>query len=168
MTDFGEIDIRPFRESDIPGFHAALDRVARELKYLTLLEAPPLNELRDFLMGELNADAPQFVAIAENRVIGWCDIKRHYFPAHAHRGTVGMGIVPEYRGRGIGARLLSAAIDKARAKDMLRIELSVNTDNEPAIRLYRKLGFVEEGIARKAKAIEGAYLDTMNMALLFI
>ena len=55
-------------------------------------------------------------------------------------------IDPDYRRGGIGMALLTAFIDNAKAEHR-RLEL--RSDNDPALNLYRKLGFKEDGI-RKA------------------
>lgn len=54
-----------------------------------------------------------------------------------------MAVDPAARGRGIGRALGEAAIARARALGAPRVELLSNTILEPAIRLYRALGFVE-------------------------
>jgi RimJ/RimL family protein N-acetyltransferase len=116
------------------------------------------------LNGTENGDL-RFVALAEGEVAGWCDIQRHSFPAHAHRGTLGMGITRPYRGLGLGVRLLTATLDQARSAGFVRIELSVHSDNRRAIALYEKAGFVSEGIVRDAVFIDGEYRDSIAMAL---
>jgi ribosomal protein S18 acetylase RimI-like enzyme len=45
------------------------------------------------------------------------------------------------RGSGLGRALTLAAFDRARARGCRRVELDVNTENEPALRLYESLGF---------------------------
>ncbi len=155
----------PMAPELVEGFHRALDTVARERKYLTLLEAPPLSQTREFVLGMIENGDPQFVVLIEGEVVGWCDIRRHFFPAHAHRGTLGMGIVPAYRGHGLGSRLLETTLERAGAAGFVRIELAVHTDNARAIALYQKLGFVEEGVARDAVFVDGEYRDAIMMAL---
>ena len=54
-----------------------------------------------------------------------------------------MAVDDAARGRGIGRALGEAAIARARALGARRVELLSNTILEPAIRLYRALGFVE-------------------------
>lgn len=54
-----------------------------------------------------------------------------------------MAVDPSARGRGIGALLGRAAIDRARAMGARRVELLSNRKLLPALSLYRKLGFVE-------------------------
>ena len=149
----------------IDGFRHAVDMVAREHKYLTFLEAPSLKATRAFVLNNIKTGNPQFVAIAEGDVIGWCDIVRSEWPAHAHRGVLGMGLLPSFRSRGIGTSLIRTTLDEARHKGLVRVELTVHADNETAIRLYNKVGFLKEGLMRDAVCIDGRYVDSILMAL---
>ena len=106
------------------------------------------------------------MALDGARVIGWCDVVGTKRLTRAHCGTLGMGVLPEWRGRGIGRRLIEAAIAAGWQHGYQRIELSVYATNEIAWRLYRSLGFVEEGRQRAAARIDGAYVDVIPMALL--
>jgi RimJ/RimL family protein N-acetyltransferase len=160
-----DIAIVPTRPEHIESFHRALDIVARERKYLALLEALPLAQTREFVMGMIEKGGLQFVALANREVVGWCDIQRHGFPSRAHRGTLGMGIVPAYRGRGVGLRLIQATLARARLDRFVRVELDVHADNARAIALYEKVGFVREGVARDAVLVDGEYRDAIYMAL---
>ena len=54
-------------------------------------------------------------------------------------------VMPETRGRGVGAELLARSEESARAAGAARIWLHVDEENEGAIRLYRRLGYVFEG-----------------------
>lgn len=161
------ITILPVRPENILSFHKALDMVSRERKYLTFLEAPPLDRFREFVTTMIADGNPQFVALVEQEVVGWCDIRRHSHPAHAHRGSLGMGIIPSYRGQGLGFRLIDAAMKQARNAGFVRVELGVHADNERAIALYEKVGFIREGAARDAVFIDGKYVDTVNMAVVY-
>ena len=164
MTARSEIRIEPISAGHIEGFHKALDTVAREREYLSLLEAFPLEETRAFVFGMIKGGNPQFVALADGKVVGWCDISRHAFPSHAHTGRLGMGIIPAYRGQGVGRRLIDATLRAARDVGIERVELSVHADNSRAIALYEKVGFVREGLARKSFHIDGRYKDAIHMA----
>jgi hypothetical protein len=97
-----DASIAPIAPEHIESFQRAIDSVARERKFLTLLEALPLPQTREFVLNNIQSGNPQFVALAKGEVVGWCDIRQHFFPAHAHRGTLGMGIVRAYRGCGLG------------------------------------------------------------------
>jgi GNAT superfamily N-acetyltransferase len=52
-----------------------------------------------------------------------------------------MGVDPDYQGLGIGYALGKAVLQDARERGAKRVYLESNTILEPAIRLYRKLGF---------------------------
>lgn len=61
---------------------------------------------------------------------------------------------PEYRGMGIGRRLLEHGIQWAREKDFPGVMLETQDDNVPACTLYQSCGFVLEGFDRNVyKAI---------------
>ena len=107
------------------------------------------------------------VAVTEDeRVVGWCDIVRVPMEGFNHTGRLGMGLLAPYRGRGIGRRLAEAAIAAAWDVGMTRIELEVMASNAKAIRLYEQLGFVHEGVKRRARHLDGAWDDNVLMALL--
>ncbi len=108
------IDILPIAEGHIEGFHAALDVVARERAYLAFLEAPPIEETRKFVARNIAKGYPQLVALDGDRVVGWCDVLPIERPVSRHCGVLGLGLLPAYRGRGLGERLMRAALQAAR------------------------------------------------------
>ncbi|MGO8264223.1 GNAT family N-acetyltransferase, partial [Rhizobium ruizarguesonis] len=73
-SDMPGIRIEPIAAAHIYSFHHALDVVAREKKYLSMLEATPLPQTREFVMGMIAKGNPQFVATAGGEVVGWCYI----------------------------------------------------------------------------------------------
>lgn len=160
------IPIARMTEDHIARFHATLDVVARERKYLAFLEAPPLESTRAFVLGNLAKGAPQFVALAGDEVIGWCDITPIDRPIYAHCGTLGMGLLPSYRGKGHGKALIEAALADAGRIGLTRVELTVHASNARAFALYERVGFQSEGVKRKAFRIDGVYGDEICMARL--
>ncbi|HEY9023748.1 MAG TPA: GNAT family N-acetyltransferase [Burkholderiaceae bacterium] len=158
--------VEPTAEPHFESLHRALDIVAREKKYLALTQAPPLAKSIDFYRGVISSDFPHFVALDGDRVVGWCDVSPVFGHSRQHVGVLGIALVPEARGLGLGTRLLQAAIGKSWERGLTRIELSVRADNAPARMLYERLGFEHEGVLRRAMRIDGAYLDCHAMALL--
>jgi len=165
------IEIRPARVADIEGARACLDVVARERRYLAMLEAPPLASSEAWWGNVIEQGWPFEIAVevvtGGARVVGWCDITPERHPVHSHVGLLAMGLHPDSRGRGIGKRLLSATLDDARRLGLERIELNVYQSNAHARRLYESLGFVSEGVRRRHRKLDGAYEDSILMALLF-
>jgi len=80
----------------------------------------------------------------------------------------GLAIHPSFAGKGHGLTMLNEITAYAKQQGFLRVELSVATINEKAIRLYEKVGFVKEGIFRKYTYLksENRFLDEVMMAWL--
>ena len=84
-----------------------------------------------------------------------------------HARVLGIGILPDWQGRGVGRRLMARLLDWAdNWGHVLRVELMVHADNERAMALYRSLGFVEEGRHRAYALKNGRYVDSFSMARL--
>ena len=158
--------VRAITEADIPGFWETLGAVARESSFLRSAEAPPFAAVQDFVLGNIEAGNPQFVALADGQVVGWCDIVRSTATHERHCGELGMGVRSDWRGRGLGRSLLEATLAEADARGVLRVELSVHSDNPRAIALYIRNGFIEEGRKLRARIKGNAVLDVLLMARL--
>lgn len=77
------------------------------------MEALPIERIETFVRESVAQGAAQFVAVDGGTVVGWADVRPNWAPAVAHCGTLGMGVLAEYRGRGIETTLLSACLAKA-------------------------------------------------------
>jgi len=161
-----QIEVRAISREDAESFHACLDFVAREGKFLALLEAPPLAEVKSFVASNVERGIPQVVAIAGSQVVGWCDIVPGWHHTLRHCGSLGMGLLPEYRGRGIGKSLLQECLQLAVRTGVTRVELEAREDNVSAIALYRRLGFLVEGHKARGMRVNGEYVNTVAMSLL--
>jgi RimJ/RimL family protein N-acetyltransferase len=160
------VEIIPITEGHIDGFHRTLDFVARERRYLSFLEAPPIEVMRAFVLDHIKRGHPQFVAVSAGEVIGWCDVLPKERPIYAHTGVLGMGILPPFRGKGVGTRLIRTTLAGASALGLHRVELTVREHNTNAIELYKKVGFTIEGVQRDAVQVEGTYEGVVCMAML--
>ena len=163
---FMNFEIVPTSDAHIDGFWNALDSVAREKKHISFLEGPPIENLRKFIQKNIDQNSVQFVVLIDNQVVGWCDIIRSDRTIFQHAGTLGLGIIKEFRGKGIGNALIQAALDKAKNIGLTRIDLTVRSGNEHALRIYKKFGFQVEGVKKNAVRLEGIYEDVTSMALL--
>ena len=159
------IQILPIAEEHIESYHKCLDSVARERLYLAFVEAPPLDSSKAFVLSNIANEVPQFVAVIDGEVIGWCDISPLKQEGFKHRGELAMGIHRRYRGIGIGRRLIASTIQRAKEKGLERIEIEVYASNVSAIKFYEHTGFVTEGVKRKARKIDGGYDDIVEMVL---
>lgn len=151
-------------EKYFKSFHEALSIVAQERIYIEMVEAPPIEKLSTFQSDLIAKNGPVYYAINNDRVVGWCDIFPEDNPRQNHRGGLGMGLIPEFRGQGLGSQLLSAVLDHAKKIGLEKVELHVYTSNMAAIALYKRFGFEEEGLIKKYRKIDGQYFDCLAMA----
>jgi ribosomal protein S18 acetylase RimI-like enzyme len=162
----GAVEIVPITQDHIEGFHRALDFVAREGRYLAFVEGPPLENTRAFVLDHIQRGHPQFVAVSAGEVVGWCDVTPKERPIYAHGGVLGIGLLPRFRGRGIGTNLIRSTLAATRTIGLHRVELTVRQNNTRAIELYKKVGFRVEGLQRDAVQIDGVYENVVCMAIL--
>ena len=110
----------------------------------------------------------RFVACAEDKVVG--EFGLDTFPSHPrrkHAGEIGMAVHEDWQGKGVGSAMMQTAVDLAdKWLNLSRLELGVYTDNEPAIALYKKFGFVIEGTMKNFAFRDGKFVDVHAMARL--
>jgi len=108
------------------------------------------------------------VACVEGEVIGHLGLSTNPTrPRRQHVGDIGMAVRDDWHGKGVGSALMQATVDLAdRWLNLTRLELDVYTDNEPAIRLYKKFGFTTEGTMVHFAFRDGQFVDVYLMARL--
>ncbi len=108
------------------------------------------------------------VVLAGDEVVGQLGIETFpRSPRRWHAARIGMAIRDDWQGKGAGTALMQAACEMAdRWLNIMRLELEVYTDNEPAVRLYKKFGFVIEGTLVSHAFRDGQYVDSYSMARL--
>ncbi|MDA1257732.1 MAG: GNAT family N-acetyltransferase [Chloroflexi bacterium] len=165
MTDQHNVALVPLAASNMDGYDHCVDVVALERRYIGIVHAPSLYETLKYVEGVRSAGGHILLEVEGDKVVGWCDTKRETGDGFTYLARIGMGLLPEYLAMGIGRRMLDDALSWAWDSGAERVELSVFTDNEAAIRLYRAVGFVEEGIRRKGRKLDGHYTDITEMAV---
>jgi putative acetyltransferase len=84
-----------------------------------------------------------------------------------HAAGIGMTVSRHAQRQGVGTALMAAIVDWAdHLAQLWRLELTVYTDNEAAMALYRKFGFVLDGTHRAYALRDGIYIDAHCMARL--
>jgi putative acetyltransferase len=108
------------------------------------------------------------VAEIEGRVVGDAGLHTEPSPRRRHCASIGMAVHEAFQGQGVATALMTALLDLAdNWLGLQRLELQVYTDNDPAVHLYQKFGFVIEGTARKYALRGGVYVDAYTMARLY-
>ena len=131
------VGIIPAQEKYIKAYWVTLGRVAQERKYLRITHAFPLEETMEFIREGIKNNYPYFFIKSEDAIVGWCDIRP--LSKESTVGCLGIGLLKDYRGQGIGAKAIAVALNKAREQGFT---LEVLATNERAIRLYRSAGFL--------------------------
>lgn len=136
--------LRSATETDLDELLDLNEAVAEEGVHIAA-EAPIDREAKGAVYASMiNAtDAAIFVAEVGGRVVGMVGI------SGSGVAELGMYVAADHRGRGVGSALLEAAIAWARDHGAHQISLDVWPHNQAARNLYRKYGFLEEGLLRK-------------------
>ncbi|XVO84871.1 GNAT family N-acetyltransferase [Pseudomonas palleroniana] len=109
----------------------------------------------------------QLVAVHGGEVIGNLGMEQNARVRQSHIAGLGMGVATAWQGKGVGSKLLSAALEVAdNWMNLRRVELTVYADNEAAHALYRKFGFEVEGCLRDYGVRDGVFVDALSMARL--
>ena len=124
-------------------------------------------EEEDFLRKCLDADNQLYIiGLIDDTVVSTVTFSAGRRPRVRHSGEFGMSVRKQYWGLGIGWLMLDTLVDWARGTQIVRkINLRVRTDNQRAIRLYRRKGFVIEGTIRREVFLGGKYFDHHWMGL---
>jgi len=139
---------------DLPGiFHREAPTVEEEIEFIRSHAEPPNSTL---LIAEQDGD-----------IIGVIGFMGGTRAEQRHTGEFGISVAREYRGQGIGAALIEALVDWAPEGGISRTECYSWANNPGSARLYRRMGFVEEGRLRRAIARDGETIDVLLLARLF-
>lgn len=103
------------------------------------------------------------VAEIEGEIIGSATLDRSSLIKLNHTVSLGITILKAYSGQGIGSLIMKKVIEWGELNELEKIDLEVFEDNIPAIALYKKFGFIEEGRKRKAVKINEGYKDIIIM-----
>ncbi|MCO7126893.1 GNAT family N-acetyltransferase [Sporolactobacillus shoreicorticis] len=166
------IIIRETVKDDAPEMLTYLGQIGTETDFLTFrfgeelqLSTAKLEQSIESIYNRKNA--LNLVAKCDGKIIGNLKFSGGTKTRTAHTGEFGITVLKDYGGKGIGTRLLSKFIEWSRDSKLIRkINLRVRTDNEKAIHLYKKFGFVEEGIIKRDFLINEVFYDSIAMGLL--
>ena len=142
-----------------------MNTVSFEGKYLTTSNGFTYEEMVSFYEFCEREGFPQFYVLDENgKNVGWCDIVAREGQKRT-AGYIGLGLLPEYRDRGVGRRLMLYAMKRARDCGFTEIRLDCRLTNKRAIHLYRKLGFRTTGIRPHGLYVNGHFCAVICMKL---
>jgi RimJ/RimL family protein N-acetyltransferase/catechol 2,3-dioxygenase-like lactoylglutathione lyase family enzyme len=112
-----------------------------------------------------SAHGAVFAACADGGLVGMVGLARERQRKLTHKAFIwGVFVSPLVRRRGIGRRLMDAALAHAAAMPgVLQVNLSANAANAASVALYRAAGFLPFGLERGFMMVEGAPQDEIHM-----
>lgn len=168
MTRAGDVTVRAAEPGDAAGLVALAESVVAEPEGWLISDGRwrgVADERRYLRTLRRHPHAAVFVVEAGGGIVGRLSVARDTHPASYHVADLGLMVAASHRRRGIGTALLEHAVDWARDAGIRKLELHVFPHNEPAIRLYERVGFEREGYRRNHYRRGTDYVDAVLMAL---
>jgi RimJ/RimL family protein N-acetyltransferase len=162
------IVIREAREEDAEAFLEHCTRLDNETRFMmlepgerTTTVAQQRRRLR--AIGQVDTQTI-LVADSDGEIAGHIAGFGGRYRRNAKTVHVVIGVLERFRGQGTGSRLLGELESWARSRELRRLELTVMTHNERAIRLYRKMGYETEGTRKDSLFVDGRFADEYAMS----
>lgn len=170
MSEKVELTIREVRSSDAKALSEMMKQIGSETEFIVVGERGLDMPIR-YLTKELewmceSHNNVLLVALDGKKMIGVANVQADKEERTEHIGEVGICLLKEYWGLGIGAYLLEEILFWAENSGVIRrLELRVQIRNERAVHLYEKMGFfIEATLPRGAKTGEGQLVDVYLMS----
>ena len=167
-TEIGEVIIREAEVSDAAEAVAFMNWVTGEVDFHTygvndfIIKSE--DEMRMIKIFKERVNCKFLVAVFNDKIVAVATLSGGIKERVQHRGTLGITVSKRYWRLGIGQEMMEILIEYARENSILtKLELLVHEDNNPAIMLYSKLGFLREGLIKRYFLIEGEYHSGINM-----
>ena len=152
---------------DAENFWEMMNQLDYETKYM-LYEpgerTKDLSMIESLIYSTLKGENFLLVAEDDNKLVGYISAEKGKLNRIAHSAYIVVGILAEYRGKGIGTEFFKKLDIGADENRITRLELTVICENEGAKHLYEKNGFEIEGVKRNSVLCDGKYMDEFYMA----
>lgn len=160
------MEIRKIEPSDAEKFVDFYEKLADETDYLMFTPdevSDKADEEEDFIK-KYDDYKQVFVAVDEDEIVGYLGISRSHLAKLTHMAKFTVGVLEDYQRQGIATKLIDFAEEWAKEKDITRLEITVVTENEPALALFEKTGFEQEGTRKDSVNLDGDFYDEFYMA----
>jgi RimJ/RimL family protein N-acetyltransferase len=158
--------LRPARPTDGRALARLFAEVRKEGRWLITTPGSVSEPSEAFWIAEMIRAAEHLVLVAEAdaEVVGNVLVSVDRGVATEHIGVLSITIAHDWRDVGIGSEMVAAAQDWARERGLRKLSLGVFPDNERAVAVYEKRGFVREGLRRQQYRSGDLFRDEVLMA----
>lgn len=170
--DLNEINtiIRQAEPNDARALIGLTQQVGKETNYLTfgsegvgLTVVQEMDLIHTFATSETNL---MLVVEVDDQIIGMGNLATFGSSKQAHVAEIGLSLIQEYWGYGIGSLLMEDLLDFGRQVGLKVITLEVVKDNQRAVKLYERFGFEIVGTLKQRLKHNCTYYDSYVMELL--
>lgn len=123
-------------------------------------------EDREIWFKQFSPAYPVFVLELDGRIAGYgCLFK--YSPKSGYRFAVenSLYIAKEFRGRGLGKRMLNHLISAAKERGYTYVEARVFEHNPASLALHENLGFKRVGVQNRIANLDGKWFNNVILSL---
>jgi ribosomal protein S18 acetylase RimI-like enzyme len=157
--------VRSAKQSDLSGLIAVIREVAEEGVYIEAETVADLLDHEEVILRHNDVQSRMvFVATVDEEVIGWVHLNLPEMEKLSHTAVLTVGVLPDYRGNGIGSTLLERGVRWADERDFEKLYNSVPSTNESAVAFLESRGWVVEAIREDHYHIDGDHVDEVMLA----
>jgi RimJ/RimL family protein N-acetyltransferase len=159
--------LRPARPTDAKALTRLFAAVRAEGRWLATPASAVSEPSESFFIGEMirGGDTLVLVAEADGEIVGNVLVSVERSSVSDHIGTLSVAVLEGWRDVGIGSEMVRAAQEWTRAHGLAKLALGVFPDNERAIAVYERAGFVREGLRRRQyRGFTSGFRDELLMA----
>ncbi len=163
IEDEKKVLLRPAETKDAAAIVDTTSKVTAEEIYLAAEKARwTVSDLAEVI--QYMTSYPYIMVVeVDKQIIGHAFVQRGQLKKNCHAAGIGMLLVQGYRNKGIGTKMMEYIEAWSRNLGLKKLFLSVFHTNKRAIQLYKKSGFVVEGIREGQFLIHGEYVSEVVM-----
>jgi ribosomal protein S18 acetylase RimI-like enzyme len=160
-----EAIVKEATEEDFAKIWDVYRKVLGEGLYTPRVRGETCSTKYDAPLGEDKEESrfPMLICEVDGNVVGYATLEDSIWDISRHVGELGIAVLHEFRGIGIGSALMDSLVSLASEKRYEKITLSVFHTNKQAINTYKKFGFKKVGEKKKQFKLNGQYVDEIIM-----
>ncbi len=161
-----EATIRPARQEDLTGIVGVIETVAADDRYVVAARLAEEITREDVLLRRNESkDRVFFVATVNEDTVGWLHVGGVNAPKMGHTATLTVGVLEEYRGDGLGSKLMESGLEWAGNHGYQKVYQNLPATNERAIAFLENNGWSIESTRDGHYRIDDELIDEVQLAI---